>query len=186
MFPTSAISNRRIRRTRCTPNLHQTSDILIEVHINEMVSIYVGFIASLSRIDTTNPPRPSKSARHRPSGAVIDTFWQQDGSQTSAQTSVSCFVPICTWRKYSMTVSCLTFREIGTTHPPKISKVGRRQFLGTMLVYFRSTSPNSTKLPHQHHLSYQRKRSTWLDHGLEGLSARNSEIVLPRASELIF
>ena len=58
--------------------------------------------------------------------------------------------------------------------------------LGTMLVYFRSTSPNSTKLPHQHHLSYQRKRSVWLDHGLEGLSARNSEILLPRASELIF
>ena len=72
-------------------------------------------------------------------------------------------------------------------HPPtKNLKAGRRQFLGTMLVYFRSTSPNSTKRPHQHHLSYQRKRSIWLDHGLESLSARNSEILLPRASELIF
>ena len=85
MFLTSAISNRRKRRTRCTPNLHQTCDILIEVNVNEMVSIYVGFIASLSRICTTNPPKPSKSARHRPSGAVIDTFGREDDHQTSAK-----------------------------------------------------------------------------------------------------
>ena len=72
-------------------------------------------------------------------------------------------------------------------HPPaKNPETLPAPFFSTMLVYVRSTSPNSTKLPHQHRLSYQRKRSIWLDHGLEGLSARNSEILLPRASELIF
>ena len=88
IFPTSAISNRQRRRTRCTPNLHQTSDILIEVHINEMVSIYFGFIASLSRIGTTNPPRPSKSTRHRPPGAVIDTFRHYADHRTSSKAPV--------------------------------------------------------------------------------------------------
>ena len=70
--------------------------------------------------------------------------------------------------------------------PAKNPKTSPAPFLSTMLVCSRATSRNTTKLPHQHHLSYQRERSIWLDHGLEGLSARNSEILLPRPSEPIF
>ena len=78
MFLTSAISNRRKRRTRCTPNLHQTCDILIEVHVNENVAFRVGNIASPWRIRTINPLRSSKSVRFRPPEAKTDTFGQQD------------------------------------------------------------------------------------------------------------
>ena len=70
--------------------------------------------------------------------------------------------------------------------PAKNLKMPPTPFSSTILDYFRSTSPNTTKPPHQHRLSYQSEHSIWLDYGLEGLFARNSEILLPRAFELIF
>ena len=56
----------------------------------------------------------------------------------------------------------------GYQQPAKNLKISPTPFFSTILVYFRSISPNSTKLPHQYHLSYQRERSIWLDDGLEG------------------
>ena len=70
--------------------------------------------------------------------------------------------------------------------PAKNVKTSSAPFWDTMLDYSRATSQNITNLPRRHRLSYQSKRPIWLDYGLEGLFARNSEMLLPRAFELMF
>ena len=109
---------RRKRRTRCTPNLRQTSDILTEVHTNVTEAILGGFIACLSRLDTTIPFRCSKSARLRPPGDETDAFGQQDDHRTSAKPLKSLLRSMTTKRWQSTPVSSHLYRELALPTRP--------------------------------------------------------------------
>ena len=116
---------RRKRRTRCTPNLRQTSGILTEVHTNVTEAILGGFIACLSRTDTTIAFRCSKSARLRPPGDEIDAFGQQNDHQTSAKPLKS-FIEVHNNEMVAIYAGFIALvPKIGTTNPPRSSKSAR-------------------------------------------------------------
>ena len=89
----------------------------------------LGFVPIRRSRSSIMGPRGSRSGQiFDLQGAVIDKFGQRDDGQTSTKALVFSFWSIHTREKHSLTASPITYREMGTNRPPKISKYRQRHF----------------------------------------------------------